>query len=374
MRQSGVKYCVAFLLIAACGLFFSGCAGGELTKTIVLEEKSGQSEEMGGYAVKNIKEYFYEEENKEESTLALEAGMQNFSILKHTKAGYEYQEIDIGREKIILDAMLQPEDIVQAKISSTGEYIAYTERCGKDGWMELMVFSVKDGQTFLITEAYEIPFTWSGDGKKLFYANKQEEVLLCYWEEGNFISFAEPRKASDSTDIILPNTDGSQICILSKEKEGVFTGYFYMVEDEGTEVQKSFKLPQKGIEPLKYTDAGLFALDEANTLYLITGLRGELEMEKVAELESRQLIICEQGDHVFELKRDEDAGYYEIRSLYLNQGTVAADKLLYKEAYGNFEEAAVAADDTAILLKSCEQLGKRKYSYKITMLEYGDKE
>lgn len=143
--------CFCLLLCLIGGLLLDSYAKREITKTIVLEEKDGQSAE-NEYVVKNIKEYFYEGVQKEEGWIAVEQDSEYIYALKYIEDGYEYQKIDIGQEKILSSLVVETEPLEQVKIAPGGKYIAY-ERQYPFG-VELVMYFVEDESQLTLGAGY----------------------------------------------------------------------------------------------------------------------------------------------------------------------------------------------------------------------------
>lgn len=395
-KQAGTRMCFLGLFCLAAGLFLAGCAKREITKNVVLEEKNGTLGE-NEYAVKNIKEYFYEGTRKDENWMAWEKNTENIYILKYVKGGYEFQKIDMGRGKIISKLPIEIEDTVKnAKIAPNGKCIAYVTEFALG--VELYLYDIESNTRLFIGGASEITFEWSGNGRKLFYllVEKDKKNVSKTWSLR--CSDVDDRLAPDTIlrtegddggrKVILPDMDGSQVYIFNeeKDKDENAVDWLFLLEDNSqeqnasnlpkavvnVEPQNTIKLSKEITRPIRYTKAGLFAQGNDGTLYLVTNLLHEPEIKTIARMDSEQIFICDKGDHIFELKHEDNTEQSEIRSMYLEKAEVAANRLLYKDVYRRWTDAVVSMDDSAIMLKSCEHLGEKKYSFKITLLEYGD--
>lgn len=388
------RLCVCLLFFLIGGIFLGSYAKKEVTKTIVLEENDKKAAE-NEYVVKNIKEYFYEGTQKEEGWIAEEQNSEYIYALKYTTDGYEYQKIDIGQGKIFSKLLLETKPLRKAKIAPGGKYIAY-EREYAFG-VELLLFSVEGEARVLIGESNEFSFAWSGDGKKLFFTFIDEDetntesdaqwALYCVDTE-NFMKPEVVACAQGNAGIhknIVPNTDGSKVYVGYEDGEAVTNKrhWLFLVEyfmtgnvayDNSSVISESMlKLPEDITYPIRYTKAGLFARGEGEKIFLITNLEKEPQIKLVAEMDSEEFFICENGDHLFVLKQEGDTKRFEFRILHLEEGEVVTNQLLYKDVSQNWAGAVVSMDDRKIILKSCEYLGEKKYSYKITLLEYGDR-
>ncbi|MBO4998083.1 MAG: hypothetical protein J6D02_08805 [Lachnospira sp.] len=388
--------CFCLLLCLIGGLLLDSYAKREITKTIVLEEKDGQSAE-NEYVVKNIKEYFYEGVQKEEGWIAVEQDSEYIYALKYIEDGYEYQKIDIGQEKILSSLVVETEPLEQVKIAPGGKYIAY-ERQYPFG-VELVMYFVEDESQLTLGAGYGCSFAWSGDGTRLFYTFVDEGgtdydanttwVLSCFdtaypWDDASMIIDVEGDIGIPKN--IVPNRDGSEIYVGyenanmdTNRQDWLFLIDDFMVQDnmaiEGKAAisQRLLNLPEEVILPIQFTEAGLFAYGEGEKIYLITNLEETPRINVVDEIDYESIYVCENGDHLFVLKQEEGTKRFEVRILRLKEGKVVTDQLLYKDVSQNWADAVVSMDDRAIVLKTCEYLNEKKYSFKITRLEYGDR-
>lgn len=405
--------CFCLLLCLIGGIFFGSCAKRELTKTIVLEENEEEAA-ANEYVVKNIKEYFYEGKQREDGWIACEQDSDNIYALKYTDDCYEYQKIDIGQEKILWSIPMDMEEIGQVKIAPGGKFIAYEQKYAFG--VELFLFSVEDESYVYIGESDEISFAWSGDGTKLFYTfvyggvNDEDGTdygmdttwtLCClemeYYEEPHLIVHAYGDTGIAKN--IVPNRDGSEIYVgyantdevadrqywlfliedfvtqdEMKDAKSVAISQFGKTSADSTVIsQRLLNIPEEITLPIRFTDAGLFALGENQKVFLITNLKGTSQISVVDEIDNEGIYVCENGDHLFVLKQEEGTKRFEVRILHLKGGKVVSNQLLYKDVSQNWADAVVSMDDHAIVLKSCEYFSEKKYSFKITLLEYGDR-
>lgn len=418
------KYIFLLILCLVCGTT-SACGSKEVTKVIVLDEKGDKSGE-NEYSVKNIKEYFYEGICGDENWIAWEEDAENIYNLKKSDDGYEYRKIDMGRRKVVskLSLSIEESDVIKnAKIAPGGKYIAYEKKYETD--MELFLYYVESDELFFIYSADEIEFEWSGDGKKLFYSvienvagrQNDSEIAMEKKQDSDMWSLhcwdTDSRRAvTDLINIgdmgrkktILPSRDGLQIYIFNEERTGEGTMDWFITLDENFVYNKTksftdsseesddtietsmysnkilsinqkrtIELPTKITRPLKYTEAGFYAQGNDGNIYLVTNLLKKPNIKMVAKAaEGEQIYICENGNHIFEIKHEDGEEQFEIHSLFLKNGGVVKNNLLYKDNYRSWTDAIVSMDDSAIMIKSCEYFGEEKYSMKIIALEYGD--
>ena len=398
MKKKGwKKICLYLIICLAGGLLLDGCIKRDSTKTIVLDE--GEQSLDSEYAVKNIKEYYYEGNRKEEGWMAWEQDSENMYLLKAAAEGYEYQKFDVGRGKILSSIPITDAVIGQVKIAPGGEYIAYERKC-MEGW-EFVLYLVETDTKLILGEASSISFSWSGDGKKLFYTFIVDEEDYGYdiMAEANYGYDSSPKwcfyycDMSSPMDVdrevevvgyaglrknILPNEDGSRIYVSYEDVQGNnepdkdLQCWEFFCENFEIYLQQIIGLPEGITRLVRYTDAGLFVQDGDKRLFLVTEFLEEPQTKQIAEPDSEDVFICENGSHIFVLKQEESTKHLEIRSLYLKNGVVVTEQLLYKDVYRSRADAAISMDDSAIALKSIEYLGEKKYSYKVTVLEYED--
>lgn len=383
---------------AACMLIvilLCGCEEQEITKTVPLSNET--EEEAEGIDVKNIQEYIYEGNviditwsEEAAGKLCLIKGLENRGIL---------QWVDVYQKTVSEEIVFEESMIGYVKTAPGGRFIAYEHEA--EEFRELIVYEVESGEKEAVmtwndwSTIYRME--WSDDGTKLLVWTDIEEsgenqdiggerIMYCYDMESE-------EKLSSQVRIpvngkmwrgMYPNEDASRVFIdeeyyteeydwgeentefENEELEGDGEDYIselkakeknWLVDMETKEVREvDIARTNIGI-PIKYTKRGLFGIDEGK-LWLAREPLGQVSGKRLLETKEEDVCICENGDHIFLIEKEEGTGYLQVTGILLEDGEIKEYQVLYKGVDGNFEmpffKTFIGKDDHELVICSIE--------------------
>lgn len=379
-----------FTVVLMAGIFLNGCKGREFSQTIVLEDKAEESAREHEYAVKHIKEYFYEGIGKESGCLAWDGDSDNIVIIRHKASGYMYERVDTGKGKVLEKQLLENRPIRSMKISPGGAYLAYEVKGGEG--VQLLLRDVKQGVTTGLGDAPALSYAWSGGGDRLFYSfidgyNEVEHWRIhCVDPVWHAVLKVETEDGSPNTNKeIFPNIDGLKVFVKEELDENIeniqrnkeTTGNWIDWQNDETarywicqHNQKTLDFAGENFEPLCFTEEGLYVRKKTGTVFLMDNLEKYEDMKQVMDIGEADVFFCTDGDHMFLLDREKDTQQIQIQSVELEKGQVKNERMLYKESFGDILDVVISPDDSAIAIRSCKHRAGKKYDYKVTVLEY----
>lgn len=195
---------------------------------------------------------------------------------------------------------------------------------------------------------------------------------------------------------MFPNEDGSRVFIEEKyygedggwgeyETESNYKeaavengeesvkGRYWLLNVETGEVQEADVAHMNIKVPVKYTNLGLFGTD-GDKLWLARELLGQASKKRLLEKEYEDICVCDKGDHIFLIEKEEGANYFQVTGILLEDGEIQEYQVLYKGIYGDFEqpfiEAFIGMDDHELVLSSIEYGEEEQWRLKVKVLEY----
>lgn len=398
---------------AACLLIIAllcGCEEQEITKTVVLPN---EEEEVERISVKNIQEYSYEGEVMDitwsedaAGKLCLIKGVENKGVL---------QWVDVYRKMVSDEIVFEESMISYVRIAPGGKYIAYEHPV--DEIRELVVYEVESGKKEAVMEWNDLStiytMKWSDDGTKLLVWTDIEEseenqntgkerMIYCYDMENEEKTGSQARIPVNGKMWrgMFPNEDASRVFVeeeyygedydwgevdiktMNEEPVGDEEWIDYAGETEAKE--KNWLVNMKTGEvreidiarmnigiPVKYTDRGLFGIVGEDKLWLAREPLGQVSGKYLLETEKEDICICEKGDHIFLIGKEEGTDYFQVTGILMEDGEIKEYQVLYKGTDGNFEQASpkvfIGMDDHELVICNIEQ---DKLHMNMKVLEY----
>lgn len=394
-------------------MLLCGCEEQESTKTILLPD---ETEEAAGFDVKNIQEYTYEGGIMDITWTGDTAG--NLCLIKEAENRGIFQRIDVYQKTVSEEIVFEDGMIGYVRIAPGGKYIAYEHPVEEN--RELILYEVETGRKEAVmtwnigSSIYTME--WSGDGTRLFVWTDVEETGQNQGDGGERIVYCfdmeseSGEKAAGQVRIpvngrmwkgMFPNEDGSRVFIEEEyygwEEEGEPSAYVGMTADNG-EAAETKNLDQEEVKarnwlvdiekgeaeevdiakmnirtPVKYTDLGLFGTDE-NKLWLAREPLGQVSGKHLLEEKYEDIRICDKGDHIFLIEKEENSNYFQVTGIMLEDGEIQEYQVLYKGIYGDFEqtfiEAFIGMEDHELVLRSVEYGEDGQGRLNIKVLEY----
>lgn len=390
-------------------MLLCGCEEQESTKTILLPD---ETEEAAGFDVKNIQEYTYEGGIMDITWTGDTAG--NLCLIKEAENRGIFQRIDVYQKTVSEEVVFEEGMIGYVRIAPGGKYIAYEHPVEEN--RELILYEVETGRKEAVmtwnigSSIYTME--WSGDGTRLFVWTDVEEAGQNQNVEGERIVYCfdleseSGEKTAGQVRIpvngrmwkgMFPNEDGSRVFIEEEyygwEEES--SAYLGMTADAGkaegnlnpeevrarnwlVDVEKGeaveVDIAKMNIRtPVKYTDLGLFGTDE-NKLWLAREPLGQVSGKHLLEEKYEDIRICDKGDHIFLIEKEENSNYFQVTGIMLEDGEIQEYQVLYKGIYGDFEqtfiEAFIGMEDHELVLRSVEYGEDEQWRLNIKVLEY----
>ncbi|MCM1187771.1 MAG: hypothetical protein NC541_00560 [bacterium] len=417
-KGNGMRLRLAGGILAALTAALAGCGAGEQTKTVVLPSLTkGEIPEADPFEIRHIREYVGSVYPNDAAGLVWGNPETDFIyVLEKDSEGndYYYQTVDIQTNQILSVISVENRPIWNIAIAPGGQFFSYeTEEGGKQ---ELVLFIPGKDNCRQILRSWEDPeeiysYLWSDDGMRLLSWQSGDTkdpyadwAVTCYLmddlsdsPDGSFRGTKSEfllAGSGPSWRMVLPNADGSEIYVreqfktfgsagtegdgrdsesaVAGEEEGpIACNWLFRSDSNGIEALAEYSTVP--VQPLKYTTAGLFVLEENGGLSLVRDLRWQPEKKTVipGDWENRDPIfrICENGDHVFLLEWLDDAAY-QISGMKVGEGDMGASPaVLYRGQYDSLTEISVLRD-RAVCFWRKEGNGDEWYHYKITALEY----
>ncbi len=391
-------------------LLLCGCEEQEAAKTIVIPEVTEETTQ--GIELKNIQEYTYEGEIMDITWTGDTAG--NLCVIKDAKnrgmLGI-FQKIDIYQKAVSEEIVFEESMIGYVKIAPGGKYIAYEHPV--DGNRELILYEVETGkkEAVMVWNIGSSIYTmeWCGDGTRLFVWTDMEEsgenqnigeerIVYCFDMEREEKEVNQMRLPITGRMCggMFPNEDGSRVFIEEKyygedggwgeeetdsnykeaavgNGEESIKGRYWLLNVETGEVQEADVAHMNIKVPVKYTNLGLFGTD-GDKLWLARELLGQASKKRLLEKEYEDICVCDKGDHIFLIEKEEGANYFQVTGILLEDGEIQEYQVLYKGIYGDFEqpfiEAFIGMDDHELVLSSIEYGEEEQWRLKVKVLEY----
>lgn len=399
-RSRAVKRITGLLAV----LLLCGCEGEEISKTIVLSDEAAEEDKR--INIKNIQEYTYEE-----GTLDVAWSMDavgSICLIRAVGDDTVYQKYDMYQKTLSEEKVFEEFPVGQLMIAPGGRYIAYDLIAEEKN--QRIVYETVTGKKEVLMEweaGSEVStMAWSGDGTKLFvwmdladYVQEEETWNIYRYD------MEEEAQARDQIQIdrrgrkwreLLPNVDGSKvfvreelydyqelgnanISIYDTDEKGLVAEYSVLDESKGrdyildmnTGEVRELDAGQIDIpEPIKYTQSGLFGLDGDKLLFAREPL-GETVGKRILEGEYVDICICEKGDHIFLIGKEERTGYLQVTGVLLDDGEIQEYQTLYKGIYGDYVQSFIGMEDHELVIQSVgyeEEEGQ--WLLKATVLEY----
>lgn len=391
-------------------MLLCGCEEQESTKTILLPD---ETEEAAGFDVKNIQEYTYEGGIMDITWTGDTAG--NLCLIKEAENRGIFQRVDVYQKTVSEEVVFEEGMIGYVRIAPGGKYIAYEHPVEEN--RELILYEVETGrkETVMTWNIGSSIYTmeWSGDGTRLFVWTDVEETGQNQNVEGERIVYCfdleseSGEKTAGQVRIpvngrmwkgMFPNEDGSRVFIEEEYygwEEEESSAYLGMTADAGkaegnlnpeevrarnwlVDVEKGeaveVDIAKMNIRtPVKYTDLGLFGTDE-NKLWLAREPLGQVSGKHLLEEKYEDIRICDRGDHIFLIEKEENSNYFQVTGIMLEDGEIQEYQVLYKGIYGDFEqtfiEAFIGMEDHELVLRSVEYGEDEQWRLNIKVLEY----
>ena len=86
--------------------------------------------------------------------------------------------------------------------------------------------------------------------------------------------------------------------------------------------------------------------------------------------ECMDLCICEKGDHIFLIGREEQTDYLQVTGILLEDGEIQEYQVLYKGIYGEYGQSFIGMDDHELVIQSFGVEENNRWTLKATILEY----
>lgn len=375
-------------------LLSGGCEEQETAKTIVIPEVT--EETTKGIELKNIQEFTYEGEFTDITWTEDTAG--NLCVIKDEKnrgiLGI-FQRIDIYQKAVSEEVVFEESMIGYVKIAPGGKYIAYEHPVDEN--RELILYEVETGEKEAVmvwnigSSIYRME--WCGDGTKLFVwtdmeglgedQNAEEDRLVyCFDMEREEKEVSQIRLPITGRMCggMFPNEDGTRVFIEEKyygedagwgeeemesnEMEAMAVngeeevkGRYWLLNVETGEVQEVDFTHMNIKKPVKYTNLGLFGTN-GDKLWLAREPLGQVSEKRLLEEAYEDICICDKGDHIFLIEKEEGTDYFQVTGIFLEDGEIQEYQVLYKEIYGDFEQpyinAFIGMDDHELVLCSVE--------------------
>lgn len=383
-----------------------GCKEQEVTKTVPLLNET--EEEAEGIDVKNIQEYTYEG-NVIDITWSKDAAGK-LCLIKGLENRGIFQWVDVYQKTVSEEIVFEESMIGYVRIAPGGRFIAYEHQV--EEVRELIVYEVESGkkEAVMAWNDFSTIYTmdWSDDGTKLLVWTDIEESGENQNTGGERIMYRYDMESEEKT--------GSQVRIpvngkmwrgmfTNEDASRVFVDEEYYTEEydrgdadlvsenemgEGADYNSELEAKEKnwlvnmeteevrevdiariniGI-PIKYTNCGLFGIDE-DKLWLAREPLGQVSGKRLLETKEEDICICEKGDHIFLIEKEEGTGCLLVTGILLEDGEIKEYQILYKGVDGDYEpyffKAFIGKDDHELVICSIEHDQRHM---KMRVLEY----
>ena len=401
-KGTGVKRIFCLLVT----VLLCGCKEQEITKTVILPDTV--TKKSTGIDVKNIQEYTCEEEVIDMTWSREGAG--RLCLIRNVDGKYVYQTADVYQKTVSEEEIFAESLSDFVKIAPGGRFTAFGTLT--DDVRRLFVYDADRKESELLMEweggVNVGNFAWSGDGMRFFIWMVLAEVVQdqVVSEESSMYCFdmeSEERMKSEMklsvNDVIgetmLPNEDGSRVFarkehfdsrdrqeenldvdayIEEREKQG--KDYLVTQEkkdwifDMETGETEEIDLTRLSLQdPVKYTEAGLFGT-EGDKLWLVREPLKEASGKRLLDEECVDLCICEKGDHIFLIGREEQTDYLQVTGILLEDGEIQEYQVLYKGIYGEYGQSFIGMDDHELVIQSFGVEENNRWTLKATILDY----